>query len=139
MGRGDGRQFSNYGNQPPVDYTKNTVATDDLRRLGNKAAARNTGGPMSFAPTSMFSSRSNSNRKMGPGGSLMGGREGSNSSRSGTPPQQKEKESVAVANAFDLLKDLEDHHEPEHPASPPSVASPELTKSPLANEEKKEE
>lgn len=126
-----------------MDHTKNTVATDDLRRLTNKNANRTSSGvPMSFGPTSMFSSRSNSGRKMGPGGALSRTGDDSNaSSRTGTPPQQKEKESVATANAFSLLNDLNDH-ETETPASPPSVASPELTKSSpavAATEEKKEE
>ncbi|KFY53749.1 hypothetical protein V497_08259 [Pseudogymnoascus sp. VKM F-4516 (FW-969)] len=142
-GRGDSRNFSNqYGNQPPIDYSKNTVATDDLRRLTNKGASRASGAPMSFAPTSMFSSRSNSGRKMGPGGSLSRtGDDSGASSRTGTPPQQKEKEPVATINAFSLLGDLNDH-EPENPASPPPAASPELTKTDLASAqsgEKKEE
>jgi len=103
MGRGDSRNFSNqYGNQPPVDYQKNTVGMDDLRRLTNKGAAnRQSGQQMSFGPTSMFSSRSNSGRKMGPGGSLSRtGEDSGASSRTGTPPQQKEKESATSANAF---------------------------------------
>lgn len=139
MGRGDTRNFSNqYGNQPPIDYSKNTVATDDLRRLTNKGAGRTSGAPMSFAPTSMFSSRSNSGRKMGPGGSLSRtGDDSGASSRTGTPPQQKDRDSVATINAFSLLGDLNDH-EPENPASPPSVSSPELTKSDLASTESRE-
>jgi translation initiation factor 4G len=103
MGRGDSRNFSGnqYGNQPPIDYTKNTVATDDLRRLGNKNATRQPGQAMSFAPTSMFSSRSNSGRKMGPGGSLSRtGEDSGASSRTGTPPQQKEKDNASHANAY---------------------------------------
>jgi translation initiation factor 4G len=103
MGRGDSRNFSNqYGNQPPVDYQKNTVGMDDLRRLTNKGAAnRASSQQMSFGPTSMFSSRSNSGRKMGPGGSLSRtGEDSGASSRTGTPPQQKEKESATSANAF---------------------------------------
>jgi translation initiation factor 4G len=101
MGRGDSRNFSNqYGNQPPVDYSKNTVATDDLRRLGNKGSNRQN-APMSFGPTSLFSSRSNSGRKMGPGGSLSrNGEDSGASSRTGTPPQQKEKEPTTSMNAF---------------------------------------
>jgi translation initiation factor 4G len=137
MGRGDSRQFSGnqYGNQPPIDYSKNTVATDDLRRLTNKGSSRASGAPMSFAPTSMFSSRSNSGRKMGPGGNLSRtGDDSGASSRTGTPPQVKEKESVSTVNAFHLLGELNDH-EGENPASPPSVASPELTKSDLASSE----
>jgi len=105
MGRGDSRNFSNqYGNQPPPDYNKNTVGMDDLRRLGAKGgASRNASQQMSFGPTSMFSSRNNSNsgRKMGPGGSLSRtGDDSGPSSRTGTPPQQKEKESATSANAF---------------------------------------
>jgi translation initiation factor 4G len=103
MGRGDSRYSSNqYGNnQPPPDYQKNTVGMDDLRRLTNKGASRAASQQMSFGPTSMFSSRSNSGRKMGPGGSLSRtGEDSGASSRTGTPPQQKEKESATSANAF---------------------------------------
>ncbi len=153
MGRGDGRNFSNqYGNQPPVDYQKNTVGMDDLRRLTNKAN-RTSSQQMSFGPTSMFSSRSNSGRKMGPGGSLSRtGEDSGASSRTGTPPQQKEKESATSANAFryvlhypheypfltfcSLLAGLGsgDH---EHPASPPSTSvSPALSKATPASAEK---
>lgn len=101
MGRGDSRNFGGYGNQPPPDYSRNTVASDDLRRLTNKNATRNTSSPMSFGPTSMFASRSSSGRKMGPGGSLTRtGDDSGASSRTGTPPQQKEKESATSSNAF---------------------------------------
>ncbi|KAH8683129.1 hypothetical protein BGZ60DRAFT_427593 [Tricladium varicosporioides] len=131
MGRGDGRSFSNqYGNQQPVDYQKNTVGIDDLRRLANKGgASRHSSQNMSFGPTSMFSSRSNSGRKMGPGGSLSRtGEDSGASSRTGTPPQQKEKESATSANAFSLLAGL-GSGESEHPASPPSTSvSPALSK-----------
>lgn len=120
MGRGDSRQFSNnqYGNQPPQDYNKNTVGMDDLRRLTNKGGAgRQVSQQNTFGPTSMFSSRSNSKR--GPGMNR-GGDDSGPSSRTGTPPQQKES-----ANAFSLLASLES----ENPASPPSTSvSPELTK-----------
>jgi translation initiation factor 4G len=103
IGRGDSRNFSGgYGNQPPIDHQKNTVGMDDLRRLTNKnAASRQASQQMSFGPTSMFSSRSNSGRKMGPGGAF--GRTGDDSgpsSRTGTPPQQKEKETTTSSNAF---------------------------------------
>jgi len=103
---------------------------DDLRRLTNKGGAnRASSQQMSFGPTSMFSSRSNSGRKMGPGGSLSRtGEDSGASSRTGTPPQQKEKESATSANAFSLLAAL-GSGEPDHPASPPSAAnSPELSK-----------
>lgn len=105
IGRGDSRNLSQYGNQPPVDYQKNTVGMDDLRRLTNKGAAnRAPSQQMSFGPTSMFSSRSNSGRKMGPGGPLSRtGEDSGASSRTGTPPQQKEKESATSANAFQYV------------------------------------
>jgi len=129
MGRGDSRNFSNQYNQPPVDYQKNTVGMDDLRRLTNKNASRAANPAMSFGPTSMFSSRSNSGRKMGPGGSLSRtGEDSGASSRTGTPPQQKEKDSTTSANAFSLLAGLSG--ESETPASPPSTSvSPALSKS----------
>lgn len=101
IGRGDSRNFSGGygGNQQPPDYQKNTVGMDDLRRLTNKGANRQSSQPMSFGPTSMFSSRSNSGRKMGPGGSLSRtGEDSGPSSRTGTPPQQKE--SSTSSNAF---------------------------------------
>jgi translation initiation factor 4G len=104
MGRGDSRNFSGgYGNQPPIDHTRNTVASDDLRRLGNKNASRQGGqSSMSFGPTAMFSSRSNSGRKLGPGGSLSRpGEESGASSRTGTPPQQKAKEGASHVNSFE--------------------------------------
>jgi translation initiation factor 4G len=142
MGRGDSRNYSNqYSNQPPVDYQKNTVGMDDLRRLTNKGASRAASQQMSFGPTSMFSSRSNSGRKMGPGGSLSRtGEDSGASSRTGTPPQQKEKESATSANAFSLLAGL-GSGDSEHPASPPSTSvSPALSKATPAEkpEDKKE-
>ncbi|TVY84299.1 Eukaryotic translation initiation factor 4 gamma [Lachnellula suecica] len=143
MGRGDGRNFSNqYGNQPPVDYQKNTVGMDDLRRLTSKSGAnRNSSQPTSFGPaSSLFQSRSNSGRKMGPGGSLSRtGEDSGASSRTGTPPQQKEKESATSANAFSLLAGL-GSGEPENPASPPSTSvSPALSKATPASADKSED
>jgi translation initiation factor 4G len=107
IGRGDSRNFSNqYGSQPPVDYSKNTVGMDDLRRLTNKGASRQSSQPLSFGPTSLFSSRSNSGRKMGPGGALSRtGEDSGASSRTGTPPQ-KEKESATSANAFRYVRTI---------------------------------
>lgn len=160
MGRGDSRNFSNqYGNQPPVDYQKNTVGMDDLRRLTNKNSTnRHSSQQMSFGPTSMFSSRSNSRQnKMGPGGSLSrAGEDSGASSRTGTPPQQKEKESATSANAFryvsapfryiiysnvqfSLLAGL-GSGEAENPASPPSTSvSPALSKATPASADKSED
>jgi translation initiation factor 4G len=81
MGRGDSRSYSNYAQQ-----NSNHVGMDDLRRLKG-GAGRAPGTVGSLGPTSMFSSRSNSGRRLGPGGSL--GRPGEDSgasSRTGTPP-----------------------------------------------------
>ena len=107
LGRGDARNFSSGGQfgMPPPDYQKNTVGMDDLRRLGNKGGSRQASsqGPMSFAPTSMFSARGSNNRKtLGPGGLVRGGEESGASSRTATPPAQKkdEKEAAVSANAF---------------------------------------
>jgi hypothetical protein len=89
----------------PNEYAKlvglANVQSNDLRRLGNKNATRQSGQAMSFVSTSMFSSRSNSGRKMGPGGSLSRtGEDSDASSRTGTPPQQKEKDNASHTNAF---------------------------------------
>ncbi|ETS76378.1 hypothetical protein PFICI_11765 [Pestalotiopsis fici W106-1] len=115
MGRGDARQYSGgYPQQAP-----NTVGMDDLRRLKG-SVGRTASQNISLGPTSMFSSRSNSGRRLGPGGSLSRGAEDSGaSSRTGTPPTQ------SSTNAFSLLANMEDNN----PASPPSTAaSPALAK-----------
>ncbi|ODA78451.1 hypothetical protein RJ55_05832 [Drechmeria coniospora] len=117
-GRGDARNFSaGYAQQ-----TSNQVAMDDLRRLKG-SASRISSQNVTLGPTSMFASRSNSGRRLGPGGSL--GRPGDDSaasSRTGTPPNR---DSNSNSNAFSLLATMET----EHPASPPSAGpSPSLTK-----------
>ncbi|KAK5653131.1 hypothetical protein OQA88_9230 [Cercophora sp. LCS_1] len=114
-GRGDARGYSQFSQAPP-----NQVQMDDLRRLkvtGSRSASQNT----SFGPTSMFNSRSNSGRRLAPGGAFgRGGDDSGASSRTGTPP-------VAHTNAFGLLADTG-----ENPASPPSTAaSPALSKAAL--------
>ncbi|WYZ40272.1 hypothetical protein EsH8_IV_000613 [Colletotrichum jinshuiense] len=115
MGRGDSRNFSS----GYMQAQSNQVGMDDLRRLKgstNRAAS----GNISLGPTSMFASRSNSGRRLGPGGSL--GRPGEDSgasSRTGTPPTTQHH------NAFSALANLDN----ETPASPPSTAaSPALSK-----------
>ncbi|TKA46680.1 hypothetical protein B0A49_13554, partial [Cryomyces minteri] len=135
MGRGDARNFS--GNMPPPpDYTRNTVAIEDLRKLGRGASNRNaSSGGSSLAPSlgapSMFGSRSGSGRKtLGPPGT---GEASGNSSRTGTPPvKEKEKEPTTNANAFSALAALDPSGEgegAEEVASPPSAAgSPPTTK-----------
>lgn len=92
MGRGDARQFSS-GYQQSIP---NQVGMDDLRRLKG-SANRTSSQNISLGPTSMFSSRSNSGRRLGPGGSLNRGAEDSGaSSRTGTPPSQQQ----SSTNAF---------------------------------------
>lgn len=125
VGRGDARNFSGGYQQ----QTSNQVGMDDLRRLKgsiNRTSSQN----VTLGPTSMFSSRSNSGRRMGPGGSL--GRPGDDSgvsSRAATPPTN--------TNAFSLLANMET----ETPASPPSAAaSPALAKAePAGDDEEKKE
>ncbi|KPM46176.1 Eukaryotic translation initiation factor 4 gamma [Neonectria ditissima] len=117
-GRGDARHFS-------AGYTQqqsNQVGMDDLRRLKG-SANRTSSGNVTLGPTSMFSSRSNSGRRLGPGGSLgRAGEDSGASSRTGTPPHR---ETTSHSNAFSLLANMET----EHPASPPSTsASPMISK-----------
>ncbi|KAJ9612925.1 hypothetical protein H2200_002866 [Cladophialophora chaetospira] len=125
MGRGDARNFS-YGQVPPPDNS-NRVGTDDLRRLGN----RNTRNPSNTTglggPPSLMGGRTNSGRRgLGPGGLLARGDDSATSSRTGTPPAQKEKKDESSTNAFSALAALEN----DGPASPPSnPASPPTQKS----------
>ena len=117
-GRGDARNFSaGYTQQ-----TSNQVGMDDLRRLKG-SANRTTSGNVTLGPQSMFSSRSNSGRRLGPGGSLgRPGDDSGNTSRTGTPPVR---DSASHTNAFSLLANMET----ENPASPPSTsASPSISK-----------
>lgn len=101
IGRGDARNFSGYGNQvPPQDFASSKVGSDDLRRL---RTTRTSNQPMSFGPSSMLGSRSNSGRRnLGPGGNLVRGSDDSGaSSRTGTPTGKKEeKEATSSINAF---------------------------------------
>ena len=99
MGRGDARSFSGAGMMPPQD-AGGRVQMDDLRKLSKGASGRNLNNPGALGP-SMLGNRSGSGRRgLGPG--MMGGRgdESGASSRTGTPPVQKEKESTSHANAF---------------------------------------
>ncbi|KAL4785790.1 hypothetical protein BJX76DRAFT_355838 [Aspergillus varians] len=130
MGRGDSRGFSSgYGQAPPPDYASSKVGSDDLRRL---RTTRNTNQPMSFGPSSMLGSRSNSGRKnLGPGGNLVRGSDDSGaSSRTGTPPagRKEDKEAASSMNAFSALAQLQDQD--NLATSPPSnPTSPALKKS----------
>ncbi|KAI0481143.1 hypothetical protein GGR56DRAFT_664468 [Xylariaceae sp. FL0804] len=119
-GRGDARNFSGGGFPQPVP---NQVGMDDLRRLKGGASQRSSAS-LTFGPSSMLNSRSNSGRRLGgPGGSLSHrGDESGNSSRTGTPPV---KEAPTSTNSFGLLANMDS----DHPGSPPSTAaSPALAK-----------
>lgn len=96
MGRGDARQFSGgsqYGMMPPPDYQRNIVGMDDLRRLGRGGSRQaSQAGPPSLGPPSMFGPRGSNTRKpLGPSGIAKAGEDSGVSSRTGTPPAQKEK------------------------------------------------
>lgn len=139
-GRGDARSFSsNMG--PPQDYPSGRVQMDDLRKLSKGASGRNLSSTGSLGPGSMLGSRSGSGRRgLGPGG-LIGSRgdESGTSSRTTTPPVQKEKESTTHMNSFSALAALENHEGVGEVGSPPSTASsPPVQKSAPAPVESKE-
>jgi translation initiation factor 4G len=95
-GRGDAR--FGYGGQMAPPDNSNRVNTNDLRGLSNRTVrnASNTAGPGgAFGPGSLLAGRQGSGRRgIGPGMS-------NNSSRTGTPPAQKEeKKDEASTNAF---------------------------------------
>lgn len=95
-GRGDARSFSGGGIPPPQDFGSR-VAMDDLRKLTKGSSGRNSSG---IGP-SMLGGRSGSGRRgLGPGGAFGAGAESGASSRTATPPVQKEKESTSHANSF---------------------------------------
>lgn len=92
---------------PPPDYHKNTVGVDDLRRLGSKGGSRQVSsqGQPTLGPTSMFGMQRGSNtRRPGMAGAQKD--DSGTSSRTGTPPAQKEKrekeekEAAKSANTF---------------------------------------
>ena len=111
MGRGDARNFSGggqFGNMmPPPDYQRNTVGMDDLRRLSSKGSSRQVSsqGQPTFGPTSMFGGPRGSNTRR-PGMGAAPKDDSGASSRTGTPPAQKEKkekeerEAAKSANTF---------------------------------------
>lgn len=96
MGRNDARQMSGggqFGGMPPPEYQRNVVGMDDLRRLGRGGSrqASTTGAP-TLGPPSMFGPRGSNTRKpLGPSGIAKAGEDSGASSRTGTPPAQKEK------------------------------------------------
>ncbi|KAJ4378072.1 hypothetical protein N0V83_000903 [Neocucurbitaria cava] len=127
MGRGDARSFSGGGMLPPQD-TGGRVQMDDLRKLSKGASGRNLNNAGALGP-SMLGSRSGSGRRgLGPG--MMGGRgdESGASSRTGTPPVQKEKESTSHANAFSALAALDNENDNAgEVGSPPTTADEPAT------------
>ncbi|KAL1955476.1 hypothetical protein VTO42DRAFT_8502 [Malbranchea cinnamomea] len=138
LGRGDARNYTGFGNQtPPPDYASSKVGTDDLRRL---KSGRSANQPVSFAPPSMFGSRSSSGRRnLGPGGNLVRGSEDSGaSSRTSTPggkDKKDEKESASSTNAFSALAALDGDSLATSPPSNPT--SPSLAKAtPAVNQTK---
>jgi translation initiation factor 4G len=93
LGRGDVRHMPGGFPQP----TPNQVGMDDLRRLKG-GASRTTSTNLTLGPMSMLNSRSNSGRRLGPGGSLSRGADDSGaSSRTGTPPVR---EAPTSTNSF---------------------------------------
>ncbi|KAI1194089.1 hypothetical protein F5X97DRAFT_336292 [Nemania serpens] len=118
LGRGDARHpTGGFPQQIP-----NQIGMDDLRRL-KTGANRPLSTNLTLGPMSMLGSRSNSGRRLGPGGSLSRGADDSGaSSRTGTPPVR---ETPTSTNSFGLLANMDS----EHPGSPPSTAaSPALAK-----------
>ncbi len=112
IGRGDARTFSSggqYGIMPPPDYNRN-IQMEDLRRLSGRSGSRQVSsqGSTVFGPTSMFGSArgSNTRKPLGQSGIGKGGEDSGASSRTGTPPAQKdkkdreEKEAAKHVNAF---------------------------------------
>ncbi|KAL8952005.1 MAG: hypothetical protein Q9222_002051 [Ikaeria aurantiellina] len=148
MGRGDARQFSGggqFGMMPPPDYQRNTVGMDELRRLGRGGSRQpSQAGPTVLGPPSNFGPRGSNTRKtLGPSGIGKAGEDSGASSRTGTPPAQKEKKDKDEApaakhtNAFSALAGLDNAGEPADPASPPSAtSSPPTTKLNLAQRQR---
>ncbi|KAL8914128.1 MAG: hypothetical protein Q9172_007157 [Xanthocarpia lactea] len=149
MGRGDARQFSGggqFGMMPPPEYRGNTVGMDDIRRLGRGGSRQaSSAGATVLGPPSMFGPRGSNTRKpLGAAGFGKPGEDSGASSRTGTPPAQKEKKekeekeaAAKNANAFSALEGLDNAGEPADPASPPSAASsPPATKLSLAQRQR---
>ncbi|KAF2115996.1 hypothetical protein BDV96DRAFT_646163 [Lophiotrema nucula] len=127
MGRGDARSFSGGGPMAAPDYPSGRVQMDDLRKLSKGPSAR-MGGGSALGP-SMLGSRSSSGRR-GLGPSLMGrGEDSGTSSRTSTPPVQKEKESTTHVNSFSALAALENEGAGEVGSPPSTASSPPVKKS----------
>ena len=97
----DNRQFSGGGPPPPVDYQRNNVGLDDLRRLqtrtqGNRAPGSGLGPGGNLGPGSMLGARTGSRR--GPGN--LGPSSSGNTTRTNTPPVGDKKDEASSQNAF---------------------------------------
>lgn len=110
-GRGDSRNFS--GPSAPPNYAGNTVGTDELKRLGQKAASsrQSSSGPgvPRMGPPSMFPSRASSGRLGPPSGLMSRTSAGGDSSPSSgmhsrstslKPGEKRDDESKSNSNAF---------------------------------------
>ncbi|KAL8649535.1 MAG: hypothetical protein Q9210_004342 [Variospora velana] len=162
VGRGDARNFSGGGQfgMPPPDHQRNLVGMDDLRRLGRGGSrqASQAGQPSLGPPSTMFGPRGSNTRKpLGPPSFGKAAEDSGASSRTGTPPAQKEKKekeekeaATKHTNAFSALAGLDNAGEPADAASPPSnpssppttklsLAERKRSKSPLGNKDEKTE
>ncbi|KAI9704529.1 MAG: hypothetical protein M1820_005603 [Bogoriella megaspora] len=144
FGRGDARSASGSGHMPPPeDYRKNTLGVDELRKLSNRGGTSRTASQAgaTFGPSTLFSGRSNSGRKgLGP---QLSAETSGNTSRTGTPPTQKDKKEdrQESVNAFSALADM-DQGEGADDKAPSAANSPPTTKSKPsapATEDKKED
>lgn len=96
-GRGDSRNFS-ANMPPPQDFSRTNVNMDDLRRLQNRGASRNTtGGGLgpggNLGPGGGLGPRGSRRGNLGPGGS-------GTTTRTNTPPVEAKKEEPSQSNAF---------------------------------------
>lgn len=128
MGRGDARSFSGGGMMPPPD-NGGRVQMDDLRKLSKGASARGLSNTGSLGPSMLGSRQGSGRRGLGPGMMGRGGDESGNSSRTGTPPVQKEKSNVH-ANAFDALAALAAEEDNAGDVSSPPQAAAETESKP---------
>ncbi|KAK1067928.1 hypothetical protein LTR74_006020 [Friedmanniomyces endolithicus] len=131
-GRGDARNFSGNMAPPPVDYNRN-VGMDDLRRLQNRNSSQRAGGGLgpggSLGPSTLSGRNGSKRGNLGPPSS-------GNTTRTNTPPVEKEKKEEAPAqqNTFSALAALDPSGEDASgdQASPPSARN--RSKSPLPAE-----
>ncbi|TKA62419.1 hypothetical protein B0A55_11681 [Friedmanniomyces simplex] len=128
-GRGHARNFSGNMAPPPVDYNRN-VGMDDLRRLQNRNSSQRAGGGLgpggSLGPSTLSGRNGSRRGNLGPPSS-------GNTTRTNTPPVDKDKKEDAPAqqNTFSALAALDPSGEDASgdQASPPSARN--RSKSPL--------